>query len=262
MQFIAVGQSTPDRTLLYPEPGLCGVWIVQLVPSRASARAWSGGGLPPTGVAYAPAAVQDVAAVQDTAARPLLAAPPGFRLCGAGVQLAPFHCSPRATCGPEAVVELPTAVQAVAVVQDTPERLLVAGPGRFGVGWIVQFVPFQFSASVAPLPCPTALQALAAVQETLWKLPPAAGVGVVWTVQLLPLDCSASVTLPGLLPTAVQAVAVQDTSRRPLDTPSRSVDWTDQAPPFHCSTKVPALIVQPGVRKQLQVGCPLLQWDP
>src|SRR5689334_23556728 len=190
MQFIAAGQSTPDRTLLYPDPGLCGVWIVQLVPSRASARARSGGGLPPTGVAYAPAAVQDVAAVQDTSARLLLAAPPGFSgLRGVSVQLVPFHCSARAICGPETVVELPTAVQALAAVQDTPVRLLVAGPGGLGAGWIVQLVPFQFSAIVAPSPCPTASPALAAVQETLRKLPPATGVGVVWTVQLLPLDC-------------------------------------------------------------------------
>lgn len=44
----------------------------------------------------------------------------------------------------------PTAVQAVAVVQETPERTLLLLPEGLGVDWIDQAVPFQRSTSAPP----------------------------------------------------------------------------------------------------------------
>ena len=67
---------------------------------------------------------------------------------------------------------LPTAMQAVADAQDTPEKVaLTAPPGRM-VGWIRQRVPFHLSARVNPgldrlAACdPTAVQARPDVHET------------------------------------------------------------------------------------------------
>jgi len=63
------------------------------------------------------------------------------------VQDVPFHRSARVTTSPELLRMLPTAVQALADVQDTPFRLVTVGPV-----WIVQVVPFHCSASVMTLP--------------------------------------------------------------------------------------------------------------
>src|ERR1700730_2292988 len=101
---------------------------------------------------------------------------------------------------PELLPWPPTAVQAVAVLHDTPFRKLLTAPAGLGVGWIFQLLPFQRSASVTrvpePLPeSPTAVQAVAAVHDTpIRKLPVApVGLGVGWIAQLLPFQRSASV---------------------------------------------------------------------
>ncbi len=47
---------------------------------------------------------------------------------------------------------MPAAVQAVAEVQDTPFKDRWGPPGGLRVGWIVQLVPFQRSASVTWFP--------------------------------------------------------------------------------------------------------------
>jgi hypothetical protein len=74
-----------------------------------------------------------------------------------------------------------------------------------------------------------------------------------------PMDCPATVATPGLAqPTAVHAEPVQDTSYR---TPANTL-WATQLVPVQVSTNAPCLTVQDGVRKQLQVGWPLLQRIP
>ena len=64
----------------------------------------------------------------------------------------------------------PTAVQAVAVVQDTPDNWPCFAPAGRGACWMVQVVPFQVSASGSGprpwIPKPTAVQADGAVHDT------------------------------------------------------------------------------------------------
>src|SRR5690348_667164 len=98
----------------------------------------------------------------------------------------------------------PTAVQALADVQDTPESTLNVAPAGLGVCWIVQLDPFHASASVTSLPAelmenPTAVQAVAVVQDTpLKKLPcDPDGLGVGTTDQVVPSHASARVTSAG-----------------------------------------------------------------
>ena len=46
------------------------------------------------------------------------------------------------------VLKIPTAVHADVAVHDTPVGLLLIAPVGLGVGWMVQLMPFQPSASV------------------------------------------------------------------------------------------------------------------
>lgn len=122
------------------------------------------------------------------------------------------------------VTSLPTAVQALADVQETLARATLT---RLGACWIDQVLPFQRSTSAeVPLPQqgsggqdddPTAMHAFVDVHDTLVKdvsAPLGAGWlgvgGVGWTDQLLPFQRSANVTSwPALLtkdPTAAQAL--------------------------------------------------------
>src|SRR5215469_16493465 len=94
----------------------------------------------------------------------------------------------------------PTAVQAVAALQDTSLSWLVVEPAGLGVCWTAQWLPSQRSASVSWFPAevsknPTAVQAAVDVQGTpsrKLRVAPG-GLGVCWTVQLLPSQCSARV---------------------------------------------------------------------
>jgi hypothetical protein len=121
-------------------------------------------------------------------------------------------------------------VHADAEVHDTADRLLLVAPLGMGTVWIVQVLPSQPSARVAPAPLfPTAVQVVAEVHETAFRLPPL-GVGVVWVVQALPSQRSTNVpALPD--PTAVQAVAdEQDVAERtPVGSRWLGVVWSDQA---------------------------------
>jgi len=107
------------------------------------------------------------------------------------------------------------------------------------VVWIVQFVPFQRSASEPP----TAMQRLVDGQDTADSAGPE---GVVWIVHAVPFHVSARVPLLQL-PTATQAVADGH------DTPDRllGVAWEgyvgthDQPVPFHCIAIVPVTICMP-----------------
>jgi hypothetical protein len=65
-------------------------------------------------------------------------------------QVVPFQASARVPS--ELVTELPTAVQAVGEMHDTPERELDVAPVGLGVDWIDQVVPFQASARVTVVP--------------------------------------------------------------------------------------------------------------
>ena len=115
-------------------------------------------------------------------------------------------------------------------MHDTADRLLLVAPLGMGMVWIVQVLPSQNSASVAPAPLfPTAVQAVADVHETAFRLPPL-GVGLVWTVQVLPSQRSTNVpALPN--PKAVHAVAdEQDVAERtPIGSKWFGVVLSDQA---------------------------------
>ncbi|MFL5859704.1 MAG: hypothetical protein ACJ780_02850 [Solirubrobacteraceae bacterium] len=169
-----------------------------------------------------PTAVQTVADVHDTPLSPLLVAPAGWGIRWLD-QVKPFQRSTNGTELPAATsVNAPTAVQALADVQDTPLRESFSAV--LGARWIDQLRPFQRSTS-AELPLqqsaadqdddPTAMHALADVHDTPPRevsiVSPRLGVGGVgWTDQLLPFQRSANVTSwPALLrkdPTAVQAL--------------------------------------------------------
>lgn len=104
------------------------------------------------------------------------------------VQAVPFHTSAKATPrGAAASSYMPTAMQLLAAVHDTPNRKLFVAPLGFGVAFIAQAVPFQLSASVTSLTgepvirVPTAMQLLAAVHDTAlrvaWLVAAAGGTG-------------------------------------------------------------------------------------
>ena len=88
----------------------------------------------------------------------------------------------------------PTAVQAVAAVQETALSMMgLATPGS-GVFCTDQVVPSQPSARVAaaPLTYPTAMHEVLDVQATPLKVVDRpASVGVAWIVQVVPLSPSA-----------------------------------------------------------------------
>jgi hypothetical protein len=131
-------------TLVRKPPPCAGLgvgWMVHLVPFHRSAR------VPAFDV---PTAVHADADVQDT---PLRKPPPcGGLGVGWMVHLVPFHRSARARAVPAAVVLAPTAMQAEADVQATPNRPLTAIPEGLGVGRMRQELPFHCSARLTPIP--------------------------------------------------------------------------------------------------------------
>jgi hypothetical protein len=142
-------------------------------------------------------------------------------------------------------------VQAVAEVQETLPRPLVAGPG-LGLGTMVQVVPFQDSMSVLGRPVlvmyePTAVQSLAETQETPMRsfmpLRWGAALGLGTTVQVVPFQDSTRVfgAVPASesLPTAAQSLAdTQETSLRPLIDLGLRLGTMDQVVPFQDSMNV------------------------
>src|SRR6266581_3193258 len=170
---------TPFRTLTCAPAGWGVRWIRQVVPFHRSASVTG----TPELFTKTPTAVQAEGEAHDTPFRKLPRAPAGL-----GVrwirQVVPFHRSARVTRTPEPVVDTPTAMQAEAVVQETPENALTAAPEGLGVGWMLHFLPFQRSASVTPRPegftyVPTAVQAEAPEQDAPKSWPAgAAGFGL------------------------------------------------------------------------------------
>jgi hypothetical protein len=250
VQPAGVVHDTAART---PPGGGLGVgWMVQFVPFHRSASVPMG--LPALSV-WAPTAVQNEGEVQDTPARKLPAAPVGVgtgRIC----HRVPSHRSATSPVGkPELSKDVPTAMQNVLAVQETPNRAVPGAPAGLGVGWMVQFVPFHCSARVAVgLPklsvrAPTAVHAMADVHDTAAREPPPAGFGVCWMRQVVPSHRSASGPFADV-PVAVQAeAAVQDTPARTLDAApvGLGVGWMVHWVPFHCSArarKVPELLME------------------
>ena len=162
VQARADAHDNPIRPLLTDAPAGLGVaWPRQLLPPQAAAvvlARW-------LAVSKLPAAVQAVAALQDTAASPVPADRPGFGTAWIR-QFVPFHRSASDTVmlvPPEAprpravlIVVAPTAVHAAAAEHDTARNSLPVDPAGLGVAWMRQRVPFHASASSteAPLPLP------------------------------------------------------------------------------------------------------------
>src|SRR6516162_4905870 len=137
----------------------------------------------------------------EMAPRPLLTAPGGL---GAGMrsQPFPFQCSTTGACRGELSVPVwPTAMQSDGLVQEMPNKLLGSAPGRLGVFWIFQVLPFQDSARLTgvlkPLKeGPAAIQNEGTGHETPNNPLAEAWVrlGVGWMDQRVPSHRSAKVT--------------------------------------------------------------------
>jgi len=101
----------------------------------------------------------------------------------------------------------PTAMQLDGLVQETPSKPLGSAPGRLGVSWTFQVLPFQDSARLTGVlklfaAGPAAMQNEGVGQETAENPLAEAWVrsGVGWMDHLVPFHRSASVTLrPELL---------------------------------------------------------------
>src|SRR5215472_16914066 len=124
------------------DPAGAGVtWTRQLVPSHRSAS----GTLVPELSRLAPPAVHAVAEGQDTAKNSATAGPAGLGVAWTR-QLVPSHRSASAVV-PVASVWAPTAVHAVAEVQETAKKPLSGRPSGLGAAWMRQLVPSHRSAS-------------------------------------------------------------------------------------------------------------------
>ncbi len=187
--------------------------MFQLVPFQRSASVpvWL-----PWLSAVLPTAVQLEADGQAMLFRKLPCAPVGLGV-GWMLHLVPFQRSTTAVALPELSVDPPTAMHAAAEVHATPCSRLLAALAGFGVGWMLQWAPFQRSASVfvgmpeLSVVKPTAVQAEADMHATaLSRLPGTpAGFGVGWILHLVPFQRSASVAVgfparSDAKPTAVQ----------------------------------------------------------
>jgi len=164
-------------------------------------------------------AMQAEVAVQDTLPRPPPAVIPGGLGTGVMSQLFPFQCSATSAARGELSVPVrPTAMQLDGLVQETPSKPLGSAPGRSGVFWISQVLPFQDSARLTGVlklfaAGPAAIQNEGIGQETAASPLAEAWVrlGVGWMDHLVPFHRSAKVTcVPELLtlnPTASQDAA-------------------------------------------------------
>jgi hypothetical protein len=129
-------------------PATAGVaWTLQVVPFRVSAN-----GSTELSVALDPTAVQAVAKVQETASSELPALPIGVGVVWT-VQAVPFQNSANGSSMSSSLTEMPTAVQAVGAVQETPVSEAYSSLVG-GVDSEVQVLPFQFSARSPLRPSP------------------------------------------------------------------------------------------------------------
>src|SRR5580693_890772 len=144
-----------------------------------------------------------LAEVQDTADRLVLPTEsrnaPGTLAIGSAAHLMPSHRSASGR-GPTygASSTSPTAMHAVADVQEIPARRLSRAPIGLRLRRMTQPTPLRASVRVMPAAVPlypTAMQAAADPQETplshmYW---PWSGPGVCWTAHLVPFQASARV---------------------------------------------------------------------
>ena len=191
---------------------------------------------------------------QDTLSRlPPAGVIPGGLGTGTMAQPFPFQCSASSACRGELSVPVPpTAMQLDGLGQETPIKKLGSAPGRLGVFWISQVLPFQDSARLTGVlklfaAVPAAMQNDGRGQETAENpLAEARGrLGVGWMDHVVPFHRSASVTLrPEPLasnPNAAQAEdEVHATAFRRLNCAPEGlgVRWIRQVVPFHRSAKV------------------------
>ena len=170
-------------------------------------------------------------------------------------QLLPFQDSARVCwkgAGRPVSKYEPTAVQAVAEVQETPNSLLLSSVPASGLGTTDHLLPFQDSTRV-PLAggvtrwCePTAVQAVAETQDTLARSALRTFCGLGATDQVLPFQISVigfslAVQHAPKWPTAAQNAAVtQETPNRKLTwpVPGLGLGTIDQAVPFQVSISV------------------------
>jgi hypothetical protein len=147
---------------------------------------------------------------QDTLSRlPPADVIPGGSGTGTMAQPFPFQCSATSAFrGALSVPVPPTAMQLAGLGQETPIKKLGSAPGRLGVFWISQVLPFQDSARLTgvlkPLKeGPAAMQNEGTGQETANNPLAEAWVrlGVGWMDQRVPSHRSATVTgVPELFP--------------------------------------------------------------
>ena len=153
-------------------------------------------------------AMQAEVLVQDTLPRPPPAVIPGGLGTGVMFQPFPFQCSATSAARELSVPVRPTAMQLDGLVQETPSKPLGSAPGRLGVFWTFQVLPFQDSARLTGLlklsaEGPAAMQNEGLGQETAASpLPEARGrLGVGWMDHVVPFHRSAEVTsVPELFP--------------------------------------------------------------
>jgi hypothetical protein len=151
--------------------------------------------------------------VQDTLPRPPPAVIPGGLGTGVISQPFPFQCSAtsavrRELTAQQSVPVRPTAMQLDGLVQETPVKPLGSAPGRLGVFWIFQVLPFQDSARLTGVlklfaAGPAAMHNEGIGQETAASpLAAARGrLGVGWMDHVVPFHRSAKVTsVPELFP--------------------------------------------------------------
>src|SRR5438094_362419 len=100
-----------------------------------------------------PTAEQALLDEQETPDNRLICTPVGFGLVWTAHVL-PFHRSASVRVEPEPSSYWPTAVQAVAVGHETPERTELVAPLGCGAVSRLQLVPFQLSASGTVTPEP------------------------------------------------------------------------------------------------------------
>ena len=107
----------------------------------------------------------------------------------------PFQCSARVNPAPLLVRYSPTAVQLVGAAHETCCSALLVVTAGLGVCWMAQVLPFQYSASVTPIPAelmydPTAMQLADDAHETpsstLLLLGELGGLGMAWISQPVP----------------------------------------------------------------------------
>lgn len=188
MQLRDVAQEMPDIVLLVTSgSGDCPGSTAHFVPFQSSPA----GRVTPLLVTN-PAATHLELMEQDTLESSLV--PPEGTAVFCTVQLFPFHRSASGTMLLEALTKSPTAVQALAAVQETPARWVPRPPVGVGVVWILQEVPFHTSAHVWVSSDPTASHEVEEVHDTAlsWLVVEPNACGAVSRVQAVPFQCSAS----------------------------------------------------------------------